>query len=105
MDLVSSTMPRLCYFQRRRWSLQAWHYMEFYYTRNQFNRCEEQFLRPDDVSQHREVGLREVATAGALGSGRGYLKCLCKGALQMPKVTEFALANVLVRSVQTNRLL
>lgn len=49
------------------------------YTRNQFSPCDEQFMKAEDVPRDKEVGLREVANAEAMGSGQGCLKCLCKG--------------------------
>jgi hypothetical protein len=48
------------------------------YTRNQFNLCEEKFLQINDVPQEQEKTLREVARAESMGSGQGYLKCVCK---------------------------
>ena len=50
-----------------------------HYTRNQFSPSGEQLMKTADLPRDKEVGLRKVANAEAMGSGRGFKKCLCKG--------------------------
>ena len=50
-----------------------------HYTPNQFSPSGEQLMNIADVPRDKEVGLREVANAEAMGSGQGFKKCLCKG--------------------------
>ena len=46
------------------------------YTRNEFTPCIEKFLGVENVPAN-EISLREAATAGAMGSGQGFVKCGC----------------------------
>ena len=46
------------------------------YTRNEFTPCTEKFLGVENVPAN-EISLREAATAGAKGSGQGFVKCGC----------------------------
>lgn len=48
-----------------------------YFFRSEFDKCKEKFLHEEDVP-NTKLPLRTVAKEAAIGTGQGFIRCVCK---------------------------